>query len=235
MSTYGIIISFSIFISALIAEKLTPKNDKNILWGLVFWSVLCGILGARTYHMLHLLPYYINSPDQIIAVWNGGLGIWGGLAGGCLGGIVYLKTKKQNVMPWLNLTGMVLPLGQAIGRLGNFFNQEIYGPPTNLPWGIYIRPENRPLRYIAFNKFHPLFIYEGLLNICLFLVLFYLWKKGKKKSIFWLYLAGYSIVRFFLEYLKVDPWSILGLNVSQGISILVLLTSFLFIKLAKHK
>lgn len=235
MTLYGIIISSSIFICALIAEKLILKKDRSTLWDLVFWSVLCGVLGARTYHVLHLLPYYLNHKNQILEIWNGGLGIWGGLAGGLLGGILYLKTKKQKVTPWLNLVGVVLPLGQAIGRLGNFFNQEIFGPPTNLPWGTYIKPENRPLKYTQFSRFHPLFLYEALLNLVLFLVLFNLWKKDKKENIFWLYLAGYSIIRFFLEYLRIDPWSISSLNVAQCVSILVLLTSFLFIKLTKHK
>ena len=235
MSAYGILISFSILISSLVAEKLTPKKDRNILWGLVFWSVLCGIVGARMYHVAHLFPYYINSPGQILAIWNGGLGIWGGIIGGMLGATIYLKRKKQKIMPWLNLVGVVLPLGQFLGRLGNFFNQEIFGPPTNLPWGIFIKLENRPSEYISFNKFHPLFLYEGILNLTLFLILLNLWKKEKKESIFWLYLSGYSIIRFFTEYLKTDPWTIFGLNVSQGISILVLLVSFLFIKLRKAK
>ena len=234
MNYYGIIISFSIFISTLIAERLTPKKGRNVLWGLVFWVVISGIFGARIYHVLHYFSFYLKEPVRIFSVYNGGLGIWGALFGGTVAGIVYLKVKGQKILPWLNLTGLVLPLGQAIGRLGNFFNQEIFGPPTYLPWGIYIKPENRPIEYLKYQKFHPLFLYETLLNLFLFFVLYRLWNKGKRKNIFWIYLAGYSIIRFFLEYLRIEPWALFGLNVSQCVSILVLVASFVFIKVTNR-
>lgn len=142
-------------------------------------------------------------------------------------------------MYWLDLGSVVLPLGQAIGRWGNLFNQEIFGAPTNLPWGIYIKPENRPSNFTNFNKFHPLFLYESILNLLLFLILLTLYRKFSKtspKGVFLsLYLGGYAIIRFYLEYLRIETWKIGNLNVSQCISILVLAFSILFIKYSSSK
>jgi phosphatidylglycerol:prolipoprotein diacylglycerol transferase len=244
LNLYGFFISIGIFISLNFAQKLIKKKDEYLLWGLTLWAVIAGIIGARMYHVIDFLKYYSQYPIEIIKVWNGGLGIWGGLAGGALGITVYLKIKRVEILPWLDIVATVTPLAQAIGRWGNFFNKEIFGKPTTLPWGIYVDPLNRPSGYLNFEKFHPLFTYESVLNIILFVTLFKTYKKHNAKlptGIFTaLYLGGYSIIRFFLEFLRINPWTIVPggyfcLNVSQSVSILVLTFSIVFLKIRTKK
>lgn len=235
---YGSFISAGILFSILFAQRLIKKSEEEILWGLSLWTIIGGIIVARMYHVVDLFEYYSQYPIEIIKLWNGGLGIWGGLAGGILGSALYLKSKGKKILPWLDLIAVVTPLGQSIGRWGNFFNKEIFGKPTTLPWGIYIDPQNRPAGYLNCEKFHPLFIYESILNLILFIFLFKTYKKYREKVNSGVYMAfylgGYSIIRFFLEYLRINPWGInlrsgFSLNVSQCISILVLIFSIVFI------
>jgi phosphatidylglycerol:prolipoprotein diacylglycerol transferase len=237
---YGFFISIGIFLSLTFAQKLIKKKDEEILWGLAFWAIIFGIIGARIYHVIDFYKFYSVNPVEILKIWNGGLGIWGALAGGALGITVYLKIKKEEILPWLDIVATVTPLAQAIGRWGNFFNKEIFGKPTTLPWGIYVDPLNRPSGYLNFEKFHPLFLYESILNLTLFVVLFKNFKKHHEKlpaGIFTaLYLGGYSVIRFFLEFLRINPWTIVPggyfcLNVSQSVSILILAFSIVFLKI----
>jgi len=240
INLYGIFISLGIFLSIFFIQKLIEKKDEETLWGVSFWTILSGIAGARIYHVIDRFDYYVTNPVEILKIWNGGMGIWGAMFGGLLGAFIYLKIKKQRILPWLDVISVGVPLGQAVGRWGNFFNNEIFGKPTTLPWGMYVNPENRPEQFLNYQKFHPLFIYESILNLILFVLLFKLYKKFHEKipeGIFMsLYLGGYSIIRFFLENLRINPWNITlssgaTLNVSQTISILVLTFSIVFIRL----
>ncbi len=247
VNLYGILISFSILLCVLVARSLLDKEDENIkdykskeeiLWGISLWAIIGGIIGARIYHILSSLPYYLQNPLNIFALWNGGLGIWGAIIGGCLSVLIYLRKsqreEQQNILSWLDLLSVVLPLGQAIGRWGNFFNNEVFGIPTNLPWGLYVPINNRPIKYLTSTKFHPLFLYESFLNLIIFFILYFLYKKHKdnvpKGTFLSLYLGSYSLIRFFLESLRIDSWKLGSLNVSQCISILVLSLSIIFIK-----
>ncbi|HOV97539.1 MAG TPA: prolipoprotein diacylglyceryl transferase [bacterium] len=239
LNLYGITISLSIFLCILITQKLVVKYKKNeeIFWGLPFWTIFCGILGARLYHVLDYFDYYRYHQLDIFKIWNGGMGIWGGILGGTLGAVTYLKIKGEKIFPWLDIISVVTPLGQSVGRWGNFFNKEIFGLPTTLPWGMYIEPEKRPVEFLNYSKFHPLFIYESILNFILFLFLLILYKKTNEKTpsgtFLCIYLISYSTIRFFLEFLRINPWKIeispLFLNVSQCISILVIIISIIFI------
>ena len=241
---YGFFISIGILLSILSAQKLVKKGDEEILWGLSPWIIIPGIIGARIYHVIDLFDYYSRSPIEIMKVWNGGLGIWGGLIGGFIGATIYLKVKGKDVLTWLDIVAAVTPLAQAVGRWGNFFNTEIFGKPTSLPWGLYVQPQLRPDGYSTFERFHPLFLYESVLNLILFITLFKMYKKYSERiphGVFTaLYLGGYSIIRYFLEFLRINPWQIridpyLFLNVSQCISILVVSFSIVFIKLKVKK
>ena len=250
---YGLLISLSILCCILVVHSLIKNEDEEIFWGVAFWTIVSGIIGARIYHVLSNFQFYLNNPVIILEVWNGGLGIWGAIIGGLIGATIFLKNKNQKILYWLDLMAVVLPLGQAIGRWGNFFNQEIFGRPTNLPWGIYINPQNRPPQFASFQRFHPLFLYESVLNLILFGILFLSFvcrvpqtggvpqKKYREKSpagVFTaLYFGSYSIIRFFLEYLRINPWTIADLNVSQCVSILGLAFSSVIIakKIKKDK
>ncbi|OGC45292.1 prolipoprotein diacylglyceryl transferase [candidate division WWE3 bacterium RBG_19FT_COMBO_34_6] len=242
---YGITIAFSIVLCLLLGEKLCKKKqlDLNIYWGTAFFSILGGIAGSRIYHVLHYWNYYQTDLLSILLIFKGGLGILGGLIGGIICGVLYLFVKKQGVGKWLDLAGVLLPLGQAIGRFGNYFNQEVYGKPTNHFWGIYIPPSKRLNEYINNDIYHPLFAYELILNLLLFACLYLLYTrkapaaKGFADSnpklfigyIFSFYSLGYGLIRYFMEFLKINPWVITNTNVAQFLSTLLILFSTLFI------
>ena len=246
LSIYGITISLSILFSILILRSLIDKKDEDIMWGMCFWLILCGIVGARFYHVFDFWTYYENNLLEIFKIWKGGLGIWGGIFGGIIGSSLYLKGKKQKIISWLDKISISIPLGQAIGRWGNFFNKEILGLPTKLPWGMFVEPKNRPDNFSTSSNFHPLFLYESILCLLLFVVMIFLYKKHKEKYLgkgFFVasYLFGYSMIRFFLDFIRIEQWEIslgnsVSLNVSQCISILnIIIALFIFYKVRKSK
>lgn len=227
---YGLMVGLGVLVGAWAASK----KDKKI-WDALVWVIGGGIVGARLYHVVDLWSYYSQHLAQIPAVWQGGMGIYGGILGGVLGLWLYVKKRKGATLPlfWKLLdAGVVgLPLGQAIGRLGNYFNQELYGLPTNLPWGIYIRPENRLLSVWEFERFHPLWLYESLWCLIIFITIIKIIKvipMGKGK-VFAIYLGLYGLGRFFLEFLRIETWMINGVNVAQAISLGLILGALGFI------
>jgi phosphatidylglycerol:prolipoprotein diacylglycerol transferase len=150
---------------------------------MVPWIVVLSLLGARLGEVLIFEPgYYLANPGQILAIWNGGLSIMGGIAGGALAVLWYCRRHLLPVPSYLDAAAVALPLGQAIGRWGNYFNQELYGRPTNLPWAISVDPGHRMPGYEQFSTFHPLFLYESLLNLVLFLALWQLSRRSLKQS-----------------------------------------------------
>ncbi len=130
---YGLIIVFAILVAALYAEKIAKKQSKNtnILWGALFIGLIFGVIGARLFHVLDLWPYYLQHPTNILKVWYGGLGIFGGILFGGLAGACYLKLKHEPLLPWFDIAALALPLGQALGRFANYANDEL------LPFALY--------------------------------------------------------------------------------------------------
>ncbi|MGI5828329.1 MAG: prolipoprotein diacylglyceryl transferase [Patescibacteria group bacterium] len=235
---YGLLIGLGLFLGLTIAEKtqkrLAKKDktyadlylDKSLVWLFGF-----GLLGARLYHVIDYWEYYRVNIVQTIFVWQGGLGIYGALLGGVIGLWFYVrfhkKTRKQ-FFQLLNLLATGLPLAQAIGRLGNYFNEELFGLPTKLPWGLYIEPSSRPPGFAQATHFHPLFAYEAILNMGLFAVLWQASKNAKTRNhLFVIYLLGYSTIRFSLDFLRLDSWKIGTLTTAQWMSLGFFLSSFL--------
>ncbi|MBU1084947.1 MAG: prolipoprotein diacylglyceryl transferase [Candidatus Beckwithbacteria bacterium] len=232
---YGLLIGLGILMGAVVASKIAKVKLDNVFEAMI-WSVGFGLVGARLYHVIDFWSYYSVNLNEIVMVWKGGMGIFGGILGGVIGGWLQrvgyeLKLRKVRnlrkgaTLPFLKMLdvgGLGLSIGQAIGRWGNFFNQELYGKPTDLPWGIYIKPENRLIEVIEFERFHPLFLYESVLCLGIFLILWWLVRSKKVKvgggKLFVYYLGLYGLVRFFLEFLRIDPWMINGVNVAQVIS-----------------
>lgn len=206
---YGLIMAFSFVVGYSLIMNLNKqaKLDKKLIGDVVFYVIIFGLIGARIYDVLLDVPFFIKRPDQIIAVWNGGLAIHGGLIGGFLTVMWFVKKKGLDFWKFADIAVLAAILGQAIGRWGNFFNQELFGTPTNLPWKIFISPEYRPEIYASITHFHPTFLYESLLNFGLFFILYFLYKARKVSdgSVFLFYLIGYSIIRFFLEFIRIDP------------------------------
>jgi len=180
-------------------------------WDLVFrvavWGVAAGIVGARLYHVA---TSWEELPDEWwgpFAVWEGGLGIWGGIAGGVLVGSWIARRSGASALELLDAAAPGLLIAQAIGRVGNWWNQELFGGPTDLPWALEIAPARRPIDHLAEPTFHPTFLYEGLWNLFAAGVLLLLDRRFRFRppALFALYVVLYTAFRFFLEHLRVDP------------------------------
>lgn len=245
---YGLFIVLGIILATLTTIRLAKYYGLNseIIIDLLFWLVIAGLVGARLYDVLLELPYYLAHPLRVFFIWQGGLAIHGGLIAGATALWFYAKKRKLNF--WL-LGSLIVPglaLGQAIGRWGNYFNQEIFGRPTDLPWGIPIDFMNRPLAYINFQYFHPTFLYESLGNFIIFFILIlghiYLIKKRELNNFCFLFLVScylllYSLLRFFIEFIRLDATPcFFGWRWPQIVSLGIILASliFLLINYKKH-
>jgi phosphatidylglycerol---prolipoprotein diacylglyceryl transferase len=197
--------------------------------------VLSAIIGARFLHVVDAWKYYAANPGEILLVQHGGLAFFGGLSFGVIGLLAYLKAKKQDVLYWLDCVALYIPLGQAIGRWGNYFNHELYGRPTSAPWGIYIPLEKRIYGYEYASYFHPLFLYESVLNVVLFIVLNNYAKHVKCGSgkLLGLYFVGYGSIRFSLEFLRIGQSLFLALSVSQYLALLLVLVGVALLRKPK--
>lgn len=238
---YGILIMIGVILAASLAARLAKKNgqDPERIWDMLPWALVLGIVGARLWHILTPPPsmvergvdtmYYLTHPLDALAVWNGGLGILGAVAGGALGAYIYLRKNGLSFMQWADFVAPGVLLAQAIGRWGNFVNQELYGAPTNLPWAIYIDPEYRLPEFADVSHYHPTFLYESLLNLLAAGFLLWMGKRFKavlkKGDIFLLYLIVYPIIRFFMEFLRLDSSTVGGININQWMMLVIALLS----------
>jgi len=241
LQPYGTTIAIAVLVGAWAAsfEAKRRGQDSQSIWEALPWVLIFGLVGARAYHVLHFLEFYRANPVSVLFVWNGGLGIFGALLGGLLGLWVWARQKPaafRRVKELLDVVAPGIALGQAIGRLANFFSQELYGWPTDLPWGIYIRPENRFPGLENFEYFHPLFLYECLWSLLNFIILMEILRRSKIKN--WLltgerflfYISFYALGRFFLEGLRIEGWTLAplsGVRVAQLLSILIIFGSII--------
>ena len=204
------------------------------------WAVPFGIIGGRIYHVISSPQKYFGengNPADALRIWQGGLGIWGAISLGAVGAYIYFKTHKTT-LSFAKLLDSLAPgviIAQAIGRIGNYFNQEVFGKPTNLPWAIEIEAKNRPNGYEAITTFHPTFFYELLW--CLFIAFLLIKLPGFLKSvarnsgdIFALYIAGYTAGRFWIEALRFDEANyILGLRLNIWVSTVVFTSAAIYL------
>lgn len=252
---YGIILMSGVVAAAFLAnsEAVRKKKNTEFLWDSLIWIVLAGVLGARLWHVFTPPPsmvergittyYYLTHPLDALNPRLGGLGIPGAVIGGVLALYWYSKKRKQKFLVWADIIAPAVPLGQAIGRFGNFVNQEVYGSPTDLPWGIFIEPANRLAEFMEFEKYHPIFLYEALWNLAS--VFFLLWvarkfsDRLKDGDVFLLYLISYPFIRIMLDFLRLDASEIAGINANQTLMAVVMLASatilFLRHRPAKNK
>lgn len=298
---YGIIIVTAMLIAAWVAARLAVRRklDPDHIWGGLTWAIFPGIIFARLWFVLFppisavldgrdaawYFQNFFNLNNGAIAVWSGGLHIFGAVLGGLIGAwlyfgplhntvariffvifypltlvfeaigwvfnVIYKRIRGQEVepfalpkfetdfpdegipiLPWLDIAGVTLPLAQAIGRWANFVNQELYGFPTELPWGIQIRDAvarvgefSSFVEYPEDTRFHPLFLYESLWNLAAFFVLLRLYTRNADRfrpgDFFLLYLAQYSFIRFFLEFLRIEKAILYGINTSQVVTVVI--------------
>lgn len=227
---YGVLISLGVLLGVLVALKecrRTGFKEDNLL-DFLLMAIPSAIVGARAYYVIFSWNYYSQNPSEIINIRNGGLAIHGALIAGIIVGILFCKKRKINVLELLDIVIPSVALGQAIGRWGNYVNQEAYGGPTDLPWGIVVNGQ----------KVHPTFLYESLMNIAIFA--FLIWFRKNKKTthgqVLSLYLILYSAVRFFVEGLRTDSLMFLGMRVAQLVSLSAIIAGIiLWMYLKKQK
>lgn len=235
---YGIILMLGVVAAVFLAEKIAArkKMNTNFLWDSMFWVVVAGIVGARLWHIFTPPPsmtaigitteYYLTHPLDAINLRAGGLGIPGAVIGGALALYYLARKRRQDFLAWFDVAAPAAALGQAIGRWGNFVNQELYGAPTDLPWAVYIAPENRLPEFAQYSHYHPIFLYESLWSLGT--VFFLVWvdrvygKRLKPGDIFLIYLITYPIIRILLEFLRLDASQVGGLNANQSFMVVVL-------------
>lgn len=239
---YGIIIAGAVLIGGLLGTRVAAwlNEDPEEGWSMLLLVMILAVIGARLYHVIHLWGYYVENPLLIPQIWNGGLGIPGGVAGGALGIWLYTRSKGINTARWMDIFAPALLLGQVIGRLGNFVNQELYGPPTSLcgtefpaclPWGIQIGADHRagtPWDALSFppdtTTFVPLFAYEMALNLVgMLLILFVIRRFGPRLfagDAVLMYIMWYGSVRTLLETYRVNNWTILGVPTAMWIGMI---------------
>ena len=225
---YGLLIASAVLIGVSLSQYLAKRRnvDPNILGDLAIWLVIAAIPSARLYYVLFEWKQYAQHPDQIIAIWNGGIAIHGAILGGTLAAIIFARLQKISVWQLADLVAPSLILGQAIGRWGNFFNSEAFGDPTDLPWKLYIPLERRPLNFANYEYFHPTFLYESLWNLMVFGILITLFFRGLKGSprlkvgtIALVYMVAYSCGRVWIEGLRTDSLMIGPLRIAQIVSV----------------
>jgi phosphatidylglycerol:prolipoprotein diacylglycerol transferase len=224
---YGVIVMIGVIVGSLIVEREIKRRGENgdRIWDALVWILPIGIIGARLWFVLNATlggnRYYVENPGSIIKIWEGGLHIYGGLLLGAIALIIYLRNNKLDVWLFFDAAGPALLIGQAIGRIANFINQELYGPPTTLPWGIKIEAVHRLSQFANLpesTRFHPTFAYEMLWNFTV--AGFLIWlshryeKEFKPGTVFagWLMLAG--IGRVWIEYFRPDQPKIAALDIS---------------------
>jgi phosphatidylglycerol:prolipoprotein diacylglycerol transferase len=238
---YGIIIMVGVLVATWVASWQARRHgqDPEIAWDVLPWLLIGGIIGARLWHVFTPSPtdiaegrttiFYLTHPLDLIAIWNGGLGILGAVIGGLIAFFIYARDHKLNIPMWLDFIAPGLLLAQAIGRWGNFVNQELYGAPTNLPWAIFIDAQHRLPGFADQAYYHPLFLYECLWNILNAGIILWIGRRYanrlKTGDLFLTYLILYPVARFILEFLRLNSSMIAGLNVNQDLYAVIAVVS----------
>jgi len=205
---YGLMYVVGITLAILITRRRWKAmgGDPDLVGDVALWAVPIGLVGARIY-------FDITTPNDIpphwwgpIAIWSGGLGIWGGIAFGAAAGIWRVKRAGANAGLFANAIAPALLVAQAVGRIGNYFNQELFGKPTTLPWGLEIAAAHRPSGYLGYATFQPTFLYELIWDLALAAALVWLGhhRRIRPWGLFALYIAGYSAFRIFEETVRID-------------------------------
>lgn len=225
--------AFCIILGIFVAVWLTRRRwaargrDRHEVDDIAIWAVPFGIAGGRMYHVITSPDAYFGEggdPWKALRIWEGGLGIWGAVALGALGAWIGCRRREVSLLDFADAVAPGLALAQAVGRWGNWFNQELYGRPTTLPWGLKIDPAHRPETSPDIATYHPTFLYESLWNIGVALLLIWAGRRFamKRGQTFALYAAAYTVGRFWIEYLRIDEaHTFAGLRLNDWTSIAV--------------
>ena len=229
---YGLIVGAAILVAWVVVLRLAQKRGLPLdkIENALFWSVVFGFFGARLYYVIFSWELFKNNQAGVFRIWEGGLAIFGAVIFGCLAAWVYSKKSRLNFLLFLDLAAVALPLGQAIGRWGNFFNQEAYGRPTSLPWKMFVATDSRPSIFEHANFFHPAFLYESFWDLLVFGTLIFLFRKNPRPGLLiGNYLILYSIGRFFIQPLRIDSLMLGSARVDQITALLFMIFGILLI------
>jgi len=230
LHAYGLMYVLAVLAAILVTTRRWEARGGNrlLVQEVALIGFPAGLIGGRLY-------FDITSSGEVpdhwwgpFAVWDGGMGLWGGIALGVIGGIFVLRRRGIPIAEFLDVAAPALLVAQAIGRVGNWFNQELFGKPTSLPWGLHIDPDQRPPGYEQFATFQPTFLYEILWDLTLAAVLVWLGRRFRIRppGIFALYVAGYSFFRMWMELLRIDnAHHIFGMRLNFWVALIVCLTA----------
>jgi prolipoprotein diacylglyceryl transferase len=237
---YGLMIALGVVAAVWLAQRRWQERggDPDDIVSIAMLAVPAGLVGARLYHVITDWQSYQGRWLDVVKIWQGGLGIPGGIALGVAVGLVVARRRGIRVPVVLDAATPALPLAQAIGRWGNWFNQELFGRPTDLPWGLEIDPGRRPAQYADAETFHPTFLYESLWNLalCVFLIWLDRRKVLRPGYVFPAYVAGYFLARLGLEMLRVDPASlVLGVRVNIWVSLIGIATGLVLVVVGRRR
>ncbi|MEZ4210632.1 MAG: prolipoprotein diacylglyceryl transferase [Patescibacteria group bacterium] len=225
---YGIIMAIGIYVAYTTNLRFASEIQTSIhidhLASASIWAILGGIIGARALFVILKWSEFAGTPSDIFNLQGGGLSIHGAILGGIVAVILYAKQHQLNWFKLADLLVIGIPLGQIIGRFGNFINQEAYGGPTSLPWKMYIDPINRPVGLEDTPFYHPTFLYEAILLIGLFYIVRHVANHNAwPGKVFATYLMGYSVIRFITEFFRIDSDYIGILSYAQLASVIILI------------
>jgi prolipoprotein diacylglyceryl transferase len=211
LRAYGLCIALGVWAAVAVCSRRYGRRggDPGLISTVAVWAVPAGLIGARLYHVVTDYELYLpprGHPLNVFKIWDGGLGIWGGVAAGVMVGARVARRRGANVGVLLDCVAPALPLAQAIGRWGNYFNQELFGKPTSLPWGLRIDVAHRPGVYAAARTFQPIFLYESLWDLCVVGIVLAVERRFRLRngSLLAVYAAAYTVGRFFTEYERID-------------------------------
>lgn len=223
LRAYGLMIAVGAIAAVAFSQRrwAARGGDPDDVAAVALWAVPAGLVGARIYHIVTDPELFRGRWLHVFAIWEGGLGIPGGIAAGVIVGAIVAHRRGLPVAALLDVAAPALPLAQAIGRWGNWFNQELFGKPTTLPWALHVDPSHRPAGYAQFATFHPTFLYEALWNLALVGVLLLVERRVRLRPgrLFALYVGGYALGRLWVEAMRIDHANrILGLRVNEWVS-----------------
>lgn len=227
-NAYGLMIAIGVMAAVTVSSKrlMDRGGDPDHISQIALWAVPAGLIGARLYHVLTDWKSFRGRWGDVYKVWEGGLGIPGGMFLGIIVGLWVVHRKRLNRPVLLDVIIPTLPLAQAIGRIGNWFNQEIVGGPTDLPWGLEIDEQFRPEGFAAETTFHPTFLYEALWNLALFALMIVVDRKRvlKPGRMLAIYVLGYGLGRLWIEAIRTDAaYEVLGMRVNIWMSAALIL------------
>lgn len=232
---YGLFIAVGVALAWSLTRRryVAGGGSGEVVERVLLWMVILGFLGARTAYVIPRVSSFSGEWWKLIAIWEGGLALYGGITVGALVGVYLMRRWDGDMLLLLDSAAVAVPLAQALGRWGNYFNQELFGTPTDLPWGLEIDPARRPAAYADSPTFHPTFLYESLWNLGLVAVMLWLERRypqvrGRLVSVYFL---GYGVIRFLLELIRTDTtFRFLGLSRNGWVSIGVVLAGIVLFR-----